>query len=171
MFNRCGRVKRLERWKFDKIAEQSCVHRWAVDAGNLGRPALIVAAILSLFSGRLLGLAPHYKLWSFIVGFAFLCSLSAVVRAEPDTWSAGLFICVLPILVVLIYFLPTAAAISVDNPSFQSVFLMNLFFGWTVVGWLAALAWGLRRPPVEAPDYRITPFGAVAARPSDNPRQ
>jgi hypothetical protein len=132
--------------------------------------ALIVAGVLSLFSARLLGLAPHYKLWSFIVGFAFLCSLSAVVRAEPDTWSAGFFVGLLPILVVLIYFLPTAAAISVGNPYFQSVFLMNLFFGWTVVGWLAALAWGLRRPPVEAPDYKITPFGAVAAGPPDNPR-
>ncbi len=133
--------------------------------------ALIIAGVLSIFSGRLLGLAPHYKLWSFIVGFAFLCSLSAVAQAEPETLSAGLFICLVPILVVLIYFLPTAVAISVDNPSFQSVFLMNLFFGWTVVGWLAALAWGLRRPPVEAPDYKITPFGAVAANPPDNPRQ
>jgi hypothetical protein len=132
--------------------------------------ALIIAGVLSIFSGRLLGLAPHYKLWSFIVGFAFLCSLSAVVRAEPDTWRAGFFAGLLPILVVLIYFLPTAAAISVGNPYFQSVFVMNLFFGWTVVGWLAALAWGLRRPPVEAADFKITPFGAVAARPPDNPR-
>jgi hypothetical protein len=144
---------------------------WLSTLGISVGTALIVAAILSLFSGRLLGLAPHYKLWSFIVGFAFLCSLSAVVRAEPETWSAGLFIGLLPILVVLIYFLPTAAAITVNNPYFQSVFLTNLFFGWTVVGWLAALAWGLRRPPVEAPDYRITPFGAVAARPPDNPQQ
>jgi hypothetical protein len=144
---------------------------WLSTLGISVGTALIVAGILSIFSGRLLGLPPQYKLWSFIVGFAFLCSLSAVVRAEPDTWSAGLFICLLPILVVLIYFLPTAAAISVHNPYFQSVFLMNLFFGWTVVGWLAALAWGLRRPPVEAPDYKITPFGAVAANPPDNPRQ
>jgi len=132
--------------------------------------ALIIAAILSLFSARLLGLAPHYKLWSFIVGFAFLCSLSAVVRAEPDTWSAAFFIGLLPVLAVLIYFIPTAAAISVGNPQFQSVFLMNLFFGWTVVGWLAALAWGLRRPHIETPDYKITPFGAVAARRPDNPQ-
>ena len=144
---------------------------WLSTLGISVGTALIVAGILSLFSGRLLGLAPHFKLWSFIVGFAFLCSLSAVAQAEPETWSAGLYICLLPILVVLIYFLPTAAAISVDNPYFQSVFLMNLFFGWTVVGWLAALAWGLRRPPVEAPDYKITPFGAVAANPPDNPRR
>ena|SRR5579864_8703823 len=144
---------------------------WLSTMGISVGTALIVAATLSLFSGRLLGLPSQHKLWSFIVGFAFLCSLSAVVRAEPDTWSAGLFICLLPIFVVLIYFLPTAAAITVQNPSFQSVFLLNLFFGWTVVGWLAALAWGLRRPPVEAPAYRITPFGAVAARPPDNPQQ
>jgi hypothetical protein len=145
---------------------------WLSTLGISVGAALIVAGILSVFSGRLLGLSPHYTLWSFIVGFAFLCGLSAVAQAEPDTWSAGLFVCLLPILVVLIYFLPTATAISVDNPYFQSVFLMNLFFGWTVVGWLAALAWGLRRPPVEAPDYKITPFGAVAAAPPpDNPRQ
>jgi hypothetical protein len=144
---------------------------WLSTLGMSVGTALIVAGILSLFSGRLLGLAPHYKLWSFIVGFAFLCSLSAVVQADPDTLGAGLSICLLPILAVLIYFLPTAAAISVGNPYFQAVFWMNLLFGWTVVGWLAALAWGLRRPPVEAPDYRITAFGAVAARPPDNRRQ
>jgi hypothetical protein len=144
---------------------------WLSTLGISVGTALVVAAILSLFSGRLLGLAPHYKLWSFIVGFAFLCSLSAVVQAEPDSLSAGLSVCLLPILAVLIYFLPTAAAISVGNPRFQAVFLMNLFFGWTVVGWLAALAWGLRRPPVGAPDYRITPFGAVAGRPPDSPQQ
>jgi hypothetical protein len=142
---------------------------WLSTLGISVGTALVVAAILSLFSARLLGLAPEYKLWSFIVGLAFLCSLSSVVRAEPDTWSSGLFVCLLPILVVLIYFLPTATAITVHNPHFQSVFVLNLFFGWTVVGWLAALAWGLRRAPVVAPSYRITPFGAVSARPTDNP--
>ena len=39
---------------------------------------------------------------------------------------------------------------------------MNLFFGWTVAGWVVALFWALRRPGLlESADFRVTPFGAV----------
>jgi hypothetical protein len=162
MFNSTGELNAVNAGSLIKALSNPVFVDWLSTLG---------ISVGTLFSGRLLGLAPHYKLWSFIVGFAFLCSLSAVVQADPDTVGAGLSIYLLPILAVLIYFLPTAAAISVGNPYFQAVFWMNLLFGWTVVGWLAALAWGLRRPPVEAPNYRITPSGAVAARPPDSPRQ
>jgi hypothetical protein len=47
--------------------------------------SLIVAGALAVWSGRLLGLAPEHKLWTFIVGFAFLCSLSTVPISEPGT--------------------------------------------------------------------------------------
>jgi hypothetical protein len=47
--------------------------------------SLIVAGALAAWSGRLLGLAPEHKLWAFIVGFAFLCSLSTVPMSEHGT--------------------------------------------------------------------------------------
>ncbi len=126
--------------------------------------ALIVASLISLWSGRLLGLAPAHKVWAFIVGFAFLCGLTTLPLTDQRTWMDTVFFATLPALVILIYFLPTAAAISLGHAHFQSVFVMNLVFGWTVAGWIVALVWALRKPALlEFGDYRITPFGVAPA--------
>jgi len=124
--------------------------------------SLIVAGALAAWSGRLLGLAPEHKLWAFIVGFAFLCSLSTVPSSEHGTWSDTLYLALIPLLVIFIYFLPTAAAISHRHSNFQSIFVMNLFLGWTLAGWVVALFWAMRRPPeIEGTGFKVTPFGAV----------
>src|ERR1700730_4470432 len=121
--------------------------------------ALIITSILSVWSARLLGLAPEHKLWAFIVGFAFLCSLSTISISAAHNWSTTLYLYLLPVMIVFIYFLPTAAAVNARNPAFQSIFILNLFFGWTLVGWLVAMFWALRLEPTsERPRYRITPF-------------
>ena len=124
--------------------------------------SLIIAGGLAAWSGRLLGFAPEHKLWAFIVGFAFLCSLSTVPMSEHGSWTDTLYLALIPLLIIFIYFLPTAAAINGHHPNFNSVFVMNLFFGWTVAGWVVALFWSLRRPTlVEGANFRVTPFGAV----------
>jgi hypothetical protein len=129
--------------------------------------SMIVASVLAAWSGRLLGFAPEHKLWTFIVGFAFLCSLSTVPMSEHGTWSDTFYLAMVPLVAIFIYFLPTTAAISQRHPNFQSIFIINLFFGWTIAGWVVALFWVLRRPPkVEGPNLRMTPFGAV---PSNKP--
>jgi hypothetical protein len=130
--------------------------------------SLIVAGVLAATAGRLLGFDPEHKLWAFIVGFAFLCSLSTVPMSTHGGWTDTLFLAAMPLLVIFLYFLPTAAAINSHHPNFHSIFIMNLFFGWTVAGWIVALFWALRQPSVvERTDFRVTPFGAV---PQDKPR-
>lgn len=44
-------------------------------------------------------------------------------------------------ILVALYFLPTL--LGHNKRSFAGIFLLNLFLGWTVVGWFAALAWAL----------------------------
>ncbi|WP_033063671.1 superinfection immunity protein [Pseudomonas brassicacearum] len=39
------------------------------------------------------------------------------------------------------YFLPTFIASKRDHPNGTSIFLLNLFLGWTFIGWLGALIW------------------------------
>ena len=130
--------------------------------------SLIIAGGLAAWSGRLLGLAPEHKLWAFIVGFAFLCSLSTVPMSEHGTWTDTLYLAMIPLLVIFIYFLPTAAAINGRHANFNSIFIMNLFFGWTVAGWVVALFWAMRKPGlIESADFKVTPFGAV---PQNKPR-
>jgi hypothetical protein len=55
-------------------------------------------------------------------------------------------------LLALLYFLPTIVA---SNRGYEvaPILLLNLFFGWTVVGWFALLLWALLSPPV----YRFDP--------------
>ena len=52
-------------------------------------------------------------------------------------------------------FLPTLVARSRNHPNVLPIFLVNLFFGWTFVGWLVALVWSCTRsaPVVYAPVY------------------
>ena len=44
-------------------------------------------------------------------------------------------------LFLLLYFLPTICAF--DKKSCAGVFVINLFLGWTFVGWVIALAWAV----------------------------
>lgn len=39
------------------------------------------------------------------------------------------------------YFLPAIVATNRQRPDVMSIFIVNLFFGWTVVGWVLTLAW------------------------------
>jgi hypothetical protein len=43
------------------------------------------------------------------------------------------------ILSAILYFLPTILAR--HNTDFMGIFLVNLLFGWTVIGWMIALVW------------------------------
>lgn len=65
------------------------------------------------------------------------------------------FLLGLPILVLIaigvvafvIHFLPTFVAGSRHVASFWWIFLLNFFFGWTLIGWLIALIWALSDRP------------------------
>jgi hypothetical protein len=50
-----------------------------------------------------------------------------------------------PILAALIalFFLPSIVARSRDHPDATAIFALNVFLGWTVVGWAIALVWAL----------------------------
>lgn len=41
------------------------------------------------------------------------------------------------------YFLPWVVASLRDHPQREGICFVNLLFGWTGIGWLAALAWAL----------------------------
>ncbi|MGA7622746.1 MAG: superinfection immunity protein [Candidatus Acidiferrales bacterium] len=46
---------------------------------------------------------------------------------------------------LLLYFLPAIVAHS--KPDSAGVFIVNLLFGWTVIGWLIALVWACASEP------------------------
>lgn len=65
---------------------------------------------------------------------------------DPET---GVFLALLGGFVVAacIYLVPAMVAGLRSHPKRWSVFLVNLFLGWTLVGWVVALSWALKRYP------------------------
>jgi hypothetical protein len=57
-----------------------------------------------------------------------------------------------------IHFLPTIIAALRHSRHTMAIFLINLFFGWTVIGWIIALIWAITSEPkylyVYPPPYR-----------------
>jgi len=41
----------------------------------------------------------------------------------------------------LVYFAPTIVALARHKRNTLSIFLLNLFLGWTLIGWIVALVW------------------------------
>lgn len=128
--------------------------------------ALLTTTLLTVWASRRFGLSSEAALWTFIIGFALLGSSATAPMADGHAWTARLYFYSLPLTFILIYFVPTIAAMVTKSPSFQAIFILNLFFGWTGLAWLAALAWGVSAPSKDRrPAYRITPFGAVPDEP------
>jgi hypothetical protein len=45
------------------------------------------------------------------------------------------------LLVLAVYFIPTIVGYVNHQPNAQSIAVLNIFLGWTLVGWVVALAW------------------------------
>jgi len=78
--------------------------------------------------------------------------------AANDDGAASVWIIVLAGAVL--YFLPFIIARKKHNSG--SVFVVNLFLGWTIIGWIVALAMAANNPPAQAPHIRAQ--GAPSAQ-------
>jgi ABC-type sugar transport system permease subunit len=47
-------------------------------------------------------------------------------------------------LLSLFYFLPFAIAYNKKRANAGAIFALNLFLGWTLIGWVLALVWALK---------------------------
>ncbi|HEX5319333.1 MAG TPA: superinfection immunity protein [Stellaceae bacterium] len=50
-------------------------------------------------------------------------------------------------VIVLLYILPTILAYGRDHPHRQSLALVNILFGWTLIGWVGVFLWALLPEP------------------------
>jgi hypothetical protein len=63
---------------------------------------------------------------------------------------AGLIIIV---LFLLVYFIPAIVAGTRDHPQGLAIFALNLFAGWTAIGWVVAIVWActaVKKPTLPA---------------------
>lgn len=68
----------------------------------------------------------------------------AVVYSPPDSDVGSVLVAVLVFVVAFsIYFMPAATASHRGCKAAGGIFVVNLFLGWTFVGWVVALAWAV----------------------------
>jgi hypothetical protein len=51
------------------------------------------------------------------------------------------------LLIAVFYFLPAVIANQRDTTHLGAIFIINLLFGWTILGWIAALIWAVVEQP------------------------
>ena len=69
------------------------------------------------------------------------------------------------ILSSAVYFLPFGIAIIRERSNKLAIFLLNLFLGWTLIGWVVALVWAATS---DAATSTSTPTPAPAGNPSSS---
>ena len=53
----------------------------------------------------------------------------------------------------LMYFLPSIIALARSKRDLLAIFLLNLFLGWSVIGWIVALVWAAKSDAQAAARY------------------
>lgn len=94
------------------------------------------------------------KFWILTAIATFIICLicKIIVISINAKLSALCIVFMLPIYTIEIgiiasaYFLPTV--IGFKNRNVLAIFILNLFLGWTVLGWIAALIWSVLKPTV-----------------------
>jgi len=79
----------------------------------------------------------------------FLTLLADASRSTDTAAASGIGIAGLLMFafLILLYFLPTVVAFLRSHYNAVPVLIVNLFFGWTGIGWIVALAWCFTSAP------------------------
>lgn len=72
--------------------------------------------------------------------YGLLTIIVAIILSE-GSFGMGLLYWVALLIAFAIYFFPTQSAEKRNHPATTAIFFVNLFFGATLIGWIAALVW------------------------------
>lgn len=107
---------------------------WA-ELTEMGRTGTLVKVMVGI-----------YAVLFVLLAFSSIASLLGITESERQTDFGGLFMqtVVGPLLLVImfgIYALPSGLAYVREHRNAVPIMIINLAFGWTFLGWIAALAW------------------------------
>jgi hypothetical protein len=91
------------------------------------------------FSGRVKMVIIKVVVAAFLVAWGFAMTGISPRNAIGEVIALSLFL-----TVPYLYFLPTIEANLRDKPNTQSIALVNILLGWTLVGWLVSLVWAIK---------------------------
>lgn len=85
----------------------------------------------------------------FIVGIILFAICGTVFGG-----SGGAEIAIYLGFIILIYLIPSLLAYSRKVPSKLSISILNVFLGWTLIGWVVSLIWAAKNFDYVPPDLR-----------------
>lgn len=83
-----------------------------------------------------------YKVSQFIIG-TIVVIIGVLLECATNGGGAGMVFALFAFIILGIYFLPATIADSKHHKNTTAIFVVNLFFGWTFIGWVAALVWAV----------------------------
>ena len=98
------------------------------------------------------GISPTAWSWikALMISAAFIAGGLAIAGAARAMFLSGSSDLFLPLigsgLLVLLYFAPTISAVFSRHPYASGIGIVNLFLGWTLIGWVVAAAWAASVP-------------------------
>ena len=69
------------------------------------------------------------------------CGLADTLK--ENGMAAGLFL--LGLVAIVVYFIPAAVGFARRKENRFAIFLLNLFLGWSLLGWVVALVWAVSK--------------------------
>jgi hypothetical protein len=93
-------------------------------------------------------------------------AITYAIAQGTNQAAAAALIAFVPLSLAL-YFLPSIEAKLNNHHSITSIFLVNLFLGWTLVGWVVAIAWAHNKPSEkksDPSDWKTCPHCAELVR-------
>lgn len=84
----------------------------------------------------------HFGLVLLLIGVVFVTFLIG----QGNNTIAALATPVFFVGAGVLYFAPTIQARMSEHPRFVPILIINLFLGWTLLGWVGALAWAYSTP-------------------------
>lgn len=64
---------------------------------------------------------------------------------QPDLFSIFFFLAIAA-CGLLVYLLPVFIAARSNHPHASGIIIVTLFLGWTLIGWVVAMAWAVTMP-------------------------
>lgn len=83
-----------------------------------------------------------YK-YSKIAFYVIIILIGIILECSTNGAGGGLAFALIASIAIELYFLPTSIADSRRHRNTTIIFIINLFFGGTIIGWVAALVWAL----------------------------
>lgn len=72
-------------------------------------------------------------------------TLLTTLLSSDSAIGAGLMLVI--VLCIAVYFIPTVIAFMKQRTNKVSILLVNIFFGWSFIGWFIALIWAVNTDP------------------------